>query len=60
MFVANNDSLTIETVGGFKQYAGFLNDSKIKHITNDEIRDIRTSGKLFSDSEIIIPIRVYP
>ena len=47
MFIANNDTITIETVGDFRKYAGVLKESKVNHITNQEIKNIRTTGKLF-------------
>lgn len=49
IFIANDNAVTLKLVGDFKKYAGFLSGSKIKHITNEEIKDIRTTGKLFSN-----------
>ena len=42
-------SYYIEKYGNPLKYAGFLKDSKIKHITNKELKNIRAAGKIFDN-----------
>jgi len=49
IFYVEGDSLYIEKYGNPLKYAGFLKDSKIKHITNKELKNIRAAGKIFDN-----------